>query len=100
MEALSKRIDKPVELHASIRECTDRKTILYCRVISEGAVTAEGEVIAIRVPETELIDHAEIRIGKQPEFQSVRLDDLPTRVRGIDTDREHLGVQVGKIGDA
>ena len=40
------------ELRASIRECTEKKTILDCRVISEGAVTAEGEVIAIRVPDT------------------------------------------------
>jgi hypothetical protein len=39
-------------LRASIRECTDRKTTVECKVISEGAVTAEGEVIAIRVPDT------------------------------------------------
>jgi len=46
------RIDKPVELRATIRECSDRKTIVDCQVISEGDVTAVGEVIAIRVPET------------------------------------------------
>ena len=46
------RIDKPVELRATIRECGDRKTIVDCKVLSEGAVTAEGEVIAIRVPES------------------------------------------------
>jgi acyl-coenzyme A thioesterase PaaI-like protein len=46
------RIDKPVELRASIRECTDRKTIVDCRVISEGTETAQAEVVAIRVPDT------------------------------------------------
>jgi acyl-coenzyme A thioesterase PaaI-like protein len=46
------RIDRAVELRATIRECSDRKTIVDCRVISDGDVAATGEVIAIRVPET------------------------------------------------
>ena len=45
-------IDEPVELRATIHECSDRKTIVHCKVISKGVVAAEGEVIAIRVPET------------------------------------------------
>jgi hypothetical protein len=52
------------------------------------------------VADTELIDHAEIRIGEQPEFQTVGLDDLAALVRRIDADREHLRVQVGEIVDA
>jgi acyl-coenzyme A thioesterase PaaI-like protein len=43
-------IDKPVELRAVITECTEKKTILQCTMYSEGIATAEGEVIAIRVP--------------------------------------------------
>jgi acyl-coenzyme A thioesterase PaaI-like protein len=46
------RIDKPVELRATIRECSDRKTTVDCQAISDGDVAATGEVIAIRVPET------------------------------------------------
>lgn len=45
-------IDTPIELRAVIREWTDKKTVLNCTVFSGGAVTAEGEVIAIRVPES------------------------------------------------
>jgi len=44
-------IDHPVELRATIRECTDKKTILDCTLSYDGVVTAEGEVIAIRVPD-------------------------------------------------
>lgn len=43
-------IDKPVELRATVSECTDKKAILNCTVYSEGEATAEGEVVAIRVP--------------------------------------------------
>jgi acyl-coenzyme A thioesterase PaaI-like protein len=43
-------IDKPVELRAVITECAEKKTILKCSVSSGGEITAEGEVIAIRVP--------------------------------------------------
>jgi acyl-coenzyme A thioesterase PaaI-like protein len=43
-------IDRPVELRAVITECTDKKTILNTTLASAGEVTAEGEVIAVRVP--------------------------------------------------
>ena len=43
-------IDQPVELRAVIDEFTDKKTIVKCTVTSQGEVTAEGEVIAVRVP--------------------------------------------------
>ena len=45
-------IDQPVELRATIDECTDTKTVVKCTLSSSGTVTAEGEVIAIRVPES------------------------------------------------
>jgi acyl-coenzyme A thioesterase PaaI-like protein len=45
-------IDKPVQLRASISECGEKKTILVCTVHSESKVVAEGEVIAIRVPDS------------------------------------------------
>jgi acyl-coenzyme A thioesterase PaaI-like protein len=43
-------IDKPVELSAVITDCAKKKMILKCTVSSGGEITAEGEVIAIRVP--------------------------------------------------
>ena len=43
-------IDKPVELRATITEWTVKKTTLKCTMYSDGVATAEGEVIAIRVP--------------------------------------------------
>ena len=43
-------IDRPVELRATLDECTDSKTVVKCTLSSAGVVTAEGEVIAIRVP--------------------------------------------------
>jgi acyl-coenzyme A thioesterase PaaI-like protein len=43
-------IDKPVELRATVAECTDRKTVLKCTVSSDGEITADGEVVAVRVP--------------------------------------------------
>lgn len=43
-------IGQPVELRAVITDCTDRKTILKTTLSSAGEVTAEGEVVAIRVP--------------------------------------------------
>jgi hypothetical protein len=43
-------IDKPVELRAMITEWTEKKTTLKCTMYSDGVATAEGEVIAIRVP--------------------------------------------------
>lgn len=42
-------IDRAVELRATIDECSDRKTLVKCTLSSDGTVTAEGEVIAIRV---------------------------------------------------
>ena len=45
-------IDEPVELRATIDTCTDTKTIVKCTLSSRGTVTAEGEVVAIRVPES------------------------------------------------
>lgn len=46
------QIDKPVTLHASISECGEKKTIVACTVFSEGVAVAEGEVVAIRVPDS------------------------------------------------
>lgn len=43
-------IDRPVELSAKISECTEKKTVLECTLSSDGVVTAEGKVVAIRVP--------------------------------------------------
>ena len=45
-------IDQEIELRATIEECGDRKTIVKCRVYSDGTQTAEGEVIAVRVPDS------------------------------------------------
>ena len=45
-------IDQPVTLRATIVESTDRKTVLKCTLFSGEKPTAEGEVIAIRVPES------------------------------------------------
>lgn len=44
------RIDRPVQLRATIEECGEKKTIVACTVYSEDVVTAVGEVVAIRVP--------------------------------------------------
>jgi acyl-coenzyme A thioesterase PaaI-like protein len=43
-------IDRPVELRATISECTGKKTVLACTLSSDGVKTAEGTVVAIRVP--------------------------------------------------
>ena len=43
-------IDRPVELVARIVDSTDKKAVLKCTMTSDGTPTAEGEVIAIRVP--------------------------------------------------
>lgn len=45
-------IDKAVLLRASIVNSGKRKTTLKCLVYSEGAMTAEGEVIAVRVSDS------------------------------------------------
>ena len=43
-------IDADVTLRASVAECGEKKTIINCRMFSGDTLTAEGEVIAIRVP--------------------------------------------------
>lgn len=43
-------IDRPIRLEASLESISDRKATLRCRVFSGDIQTAEGEVIAIRVP--------------------------------------------------
>lgn len=43
-------IDKPVNLEATVDESTDKKVVIKCVVYSEGVATAEGHVVAIRVP--------------------------------------------------
>lgn len=43
-------IDRPVELRATAVASTDKKTVLACTVSSDDEVTANGEVIAVRVP--------------------------------------------------
>ena len=43
-------IDKPVELKATIGETSGRKTIMNCTMHSDDTLTAEAEVIVIRVP--------------------------------------------------
>jgi acyl-coenzyme A thioesterase PaaI-like protein len=43
-------IDADVTVRATIEECHEKKTIIKCRVYSGETQTAEGEVIAVRVP--------------------------------------------------
>ena len=43
-------IDHDVTLRATIEDCGERKTIIRCRFYSGETQTAEGQVIAIRVP--------------------------------------------------
>jgi len=45
-------IDSDLELRATIEECGEKKTIVKCRVFSGDVQTAEGEVIAVRVPDS------------------------------------------------
>ena len=44
-------IDQPVELRARVVDSSDRKAIVETTVSSGDTITAEGEVIAIRVPD-------------------------------------------------
>lgn len=46
--------NQPIELRARIIEVKNRKTILSCRVIVSGEITAEADVIAIRVFDSSL----------------------------------------------
>ncbi|HFC01101.1 MAG TPA: PaaI family thioesterase [Phaeodactylibacter sp.] len=41
--------EKPIELRATVKEIKGRKITMSCIALSEGVVTAEAEVIAIRV---------------------------------------------------
>jgi acyl-CoA thioesterase FadM len=43
--------DRPVTLRARVVSVSGRKTKLSCQVFSDGEVTAEGEVVGIRVLE-------------------------------------------------
>jgi acyl-coenzyme A thioesterase PaaI-like protein len=43
-------IDADVTLRATIGECHEKRTIIRCRVYSGETQTAEGEVVAVRVP--------------------------------------------------
>ena len=45
-------IDQEIVLRATIEECGEKKTVVKCRAWSGDTQTAEGEVIAIRVPDT------------------------------------------------
>jgi acyl-coenzyme A thioesterase PaaI-like protein len=40
---------KPIELRAKVKQIKGRKVVMSCTAISDGKVTAEAEVIAIRV---------------------------------------------------
>lgn len=46
------RIDQPVKLRATIKDCGEKKTVVSCTVYSGGVAMAEGEVLAIRVPDS------------------------------------------------
>ena len=43
-------IDTEIELRATIAECSGKKAIVKCEVFSAGTLTATGEVVAVRVP--------------------------------------------------
>jgi len=45
-------IDREIVLRATIEDCGERKTLLKCRAFSGDVQTAEGEVIAVRVPDS------------------------------------------------
>jgi acyl-CoA thioesterase FadM len=45
-------IDEDIELRATIEEVSERKTLVKCRVFSGDVQTADGEVIAVRVPDS------------------------------------------------
>ncbi|MEL7448195.1 MAG: PaaI family thioesterase [Pseudomonadota bacterium] len=45
-------IDREMVLRATIELCEAKKTIVKCRVFSDDVQTAEGDVIAIRVPDS------------------------------------------------
>lgn len=45
-------IDKEIELHARVTDSSAKKAVVKCQVFSGGELTAEGDVIAVRVPES------------------------------------------------
>ena len=45
-------IDRPVELEAMIEEIGENKAVVKCTLSSDGVVTAEGEVISVKVPDS------------------------------------------------
>lgn len=45
-------IDREIVLRATIESCGEKKTLVKCRVYSGDTQTTEGEVIAIRVPDS------------------------------------------------
>ena len=45
-------IDREIELRSTIEECGEKKTRVRTLVYSNGTLTAEGNVIAIRVPDS------------------------------------------------
>ena len=45
-------IERPVELVATVEEIGDKKAVIKCVLYSDGVVTAEGEVISIKVPDS------------------------------------------------
>ena len=45
-------IDRPVDLVATVEEIGEKKAVVKCTMYSDGVATAEGEVIAIMVPDS------------------------------------------------
>ncbi len=43
-------IDRPVELRARLAEFAEKKVAVHCDVLSGGALAADAEVLAVRVP--------------------------------------------------
>lgn len=41
-------IDRPVELRARVTEFSERKALVFCTVTCDGALSAEGNVVAVR----------------------------------------------------
>ena len=45
-------IDREIELRATVEECHAKKSVVKCRVYSDGTQVAEGDVIAVRVADS------------------------------------------------
>lgn len=50
--------DHPVELRAVVSEAKGRKTTVQCKIFSQGELTGEAEVIAIRVFDSSKDEHS------------------------------------------